>query len=439
MAPKISIAVCCAIVALGILFGCRDGRSIDTRTEVTFWHFWGGADRSVVESIVDRFNDSQEEYWVKPIAMPGNNLDLKLFLAVTGGDPPDLVNQDDPILADWAERGAIMPLSSIATDDELQRLEGWLYPAAVQLGSYRGQWYGLCNGIDIRALYYNRTLLDEFGLSPPRTLADLDHIASVISPPHQPTTVAPLGFLPNPKNLWSWGVVFGGSFYDHTNEQLTLSNPQVVEALEWMAGYGERYGDAAISYRAHDQSLPGKSFPLLAGRYAMVVDGQWRVRDILAANAAERSRGAPVTEYGVCSLPPPEGGRHDAGWVNGNFFIIPRGAQHQQGAWEFMKFWIGFEGNVDATARTCIQGGWIPVSPTVANSPVFAGYLKDHPLFATFVKLAASPNQIPRPNIVQAQTLDRELRNAASTAIYKSTAGSPGELLQAAEERIQNY
>src|SRR4026207_2415236 len=78
--------------------------------EVVFWHFWGGEDRKVVETVVARFNTAQTRFRVRAVAMPGNNLDLKVFLAITGGDPPDLTNQDDPILGDWAARGALLPL-----------------------------------------------------------------------------------------------------------------------------------------------------------------------------------------------------------------------------------------------------------------------------------------------------------------------------------------
>ena len=102
-----------AIVALATLVGLAalsQWQSDDVprhdpqRREVVFWHFWGGEDRQVVERVVERFNASQANYRVRAIAMPGNNLDLKVFLAVTGGDPPDLINQDDPILGDWAAR-----------------------------------------------------------------------------------------------------------------------------------------------------------------------------------------------------------------------------------------------------------------------------------------------------------------------------------------------
>ncbi len=322
------------------------------RQEITFWHFWGGADREVVDRITAAFNASQHEYSVRAIAMPGNNLDMKLFLAVTGGDPPDLVNQDDPILADWAERAAIMPLDEVAPPDELARLQGWLFPAAVTLGTFDGRFYGVCNGLDIRALYVNQTLLDERGLHSPRTIAELDTIAEAFAPQEATDTVpARIGFLPNPKLLWSWGIVFGGRFYDPATRQLTLQNDGIVAALEWMAGYGRRYGSTAIAFRAKDQSLPGKTFPLLAGRYAALVDGQWRVRDIAAAAEAAREAGRTFPAFRVYPLPSPDGQRVGAGWINGNFFIVPRRAKQPAGAWAFMKFWIGFDDDPQTAAR----------------------------------------------------------------------------------------
>ena len=69
------------------------------RSEVVFWHFWGGKDRPVVETIVERFNAAQDEFFVRPVAMPGNNLDLKFFLSVPSGKPPDVLNQHNPIVA----------------------------------------------------------------------------------------------------------------------------------------------------------------------------------------------------------------------------------------------------------------------------------------------------------------------------------------------------
>ena len=93
------------------------------REEVVYWHFWGGEDRDVVDDVVARFNQSQDEYFVRAVAMPGNNLHAKLFLSVAGGDPPDLVNQDDPVIPDWAARGVIQSLDQVADANEVQAVE----------------------------------------------------------------------------------------------------------------------------------------------------------------------------------------------------------------------------------------------------------------------------------------------------------------------------
>ena len=144
----------------------------ENREEVVFWHFWGGRDRPLVEAIVQRFNASQDRYVVRAIALPGSNLDLKFFLSVAGGDPPDLLNHDDPVVADWAYRGVLTPLDELTaeldTKAEQERLSEWLFPAARQLGTYDERLYALCNGLDIRALYCNKTLLDQYGLALPR-------------------------------------------------------------------------------------------------------------------------------------------------------------------------------------------------------------------------------------------------------------------------------
>jgi multiple sugar transport system substrate-binding protein len=406
------------------------------RSEVVFWHFWGGQDRPVVEEICRRFNRSQQEFFVRPVAMPGNNLDLKFYLSVAGGDPPDVLNQDDPIVADWASRDALVPLERLATADEIARLEAWLFPAARAIGSYEGRMYALCNGLDVRALYYSADVLDEFGLAPPRTLDELDRAAETIAPPVRGEPRKRYGYLPDPRRIWSWGIVFGGSFYDARSGRVTAASEPIVAALDWMASYSRRYGaDQVARFRKGDQALPGAAFPLFEGRYAMIMDGQWRVREIAAVQAAARRRGDPEPRYGVVPLPPPEGGVAKAGWVNGNFFVVPRGARNPRGAWAFMKFWSGFAGHEAEAARACAAGGWIPASRQVVDHPIFQDYLWRLPMFATFVELAGSPRQVPTPSVPGAQFFQDEIIRAAEDAMYKLVP--PREALEAATRRIE--
>lgn len=431
-----AVALLAAVAILAFRENARSRFELPAgRSEVIFWHFWGGKDRPVVEEICERFNASQSEFFVRPIAMPGNNLDLKFFLSVAGGDPPDLLNQDDPIVADWAERGALVPLDELATADEIAQLQTWLFPAAREIGSYQDRLYALCNGLDIRALYYNADVLAEHHLEPPRTIAQLDHAATTIAPP-QAGPRARYGYLPDPRRLWSWGIVFGGQFYDPQSGRVTADSSPVVAALDWMASYSRRYGaDQVARFRKGDQALPGAAFPLLEGRYAMIMDGQWRVAEIAAVQDAAKKRGERVPQYGVVPLPPPNGGVANAGWVNGNFFVVPRGAKNPRGAWAFMKFWSGFGGHEAEAARTCAGGGWIPASQQVVDQPRFQEYLASYPLFRTFVELAGSPHQVPTPHVPGAQFFQDEVIRAAEDAIFKLVPAD--EALRNATTRIQ--
>ncbi len=432
----VAVVALVAVIALALRESASSRVEIPAgRSEVVFWHFWGGKDRPVVEEICRRFNASQQEFFVRPIAMPGNNLDLKFFLSVAGGDPPDLLNQDDPIVADWAHRGALVPLDELTSLTEIDELSKWLFPAAREIGSYNGRMVALCNGLDIRALYYNGDLLAEHNLSPPKTIAELDHAARTIAPPGD-ASLTRYGYLPDPRRLWSWGIVFGGEFYHPSSGHVTADSPQVIAALDWMASYSRDYGaDQVARYRKGDQALPGAAFPLLEGRYAMLMDGQWRVSEIAAVQEAARKRGEAVPNYGVVPLPALPDGRKNAGWVNGNFFVVPRGAKNPRGAWAFMKFWSGFDGHEDEAARACTAGGWIPASQHVVEQPRFQEYLNRHPMFRTFVELAASPNQRPTPAVPGAQFFQDEVTRAAEDAIYRSLPAE--QALTEATRRIQ--
>src|SRR5512137_1096284 len=57
------------------------------RKPVRFWHMWTANWKDVVEDICKRFNESQTEYEVIPLSVPGQASDSKFLLAVAGGDP----------------------------------------------------------------------------------------------------------------------------------------------------------------------------------------------------------------------------------------------------------------------------------------------------------------------------------------------------------------
>ena len=346
------------------------------------------------------------------------------------------------MIPDWAHRGVIQPLENVAIEAEVAALREWWLPAAKRLSLFEGQVFGICNGLDIRALYYNQTMLENHGLEPPNSICDLDRIAEVISPPGK-SGYSKLGYLPDSRRLMAWQAVFGAKSISG-NEisrkiglDLELDSSESIAALRWMASYRSRYGaDQIAEFRKTDQSLPGGIFPLLPfsddeteGRYAVIMDGQWRVRNIKAFQEMRRTKNLSVPKFGVCPLPAPvtNNAKPNAGWVNGNFFVVPSGAKNPRGAWAFAKFWIGVTDRRVA-ADTCRRGGWIPVSRSVISTESFQAYLNENPMFRTFVELANSPNQHPTPPVVGAGQIKRALEDAGYRAMYDADSDS-AELL----------
>ena len=205
-----------------------------------------GADMTgVVEGIVPGSTPARAEYLVRTIAMPGSNLDLKFFLGVAGGDPPDVVNQDDPIVGDWAERGTLIPIDELATPARSTQFAIRSFQRRFHSGAYRNRMYALCNGLDVR-LYYDADVLAENSFEPPRTIEELDAAAKKVAPPNAGGNRTRYGFLPDPRRIWAWAIVFGGQFYDPVSGALTVDHRRNIAALDWMASYSRTYGRAEV-------------------------------------------------------------------------------------------------------------------------------------------------------------------------------------------------
>jgi multiple sugar transport system substrate-binding protein len=423
----LGLAVC--LWAVAVVMRGEDEAVTVNRERVVFWHFWGGEQRQAVQEIVRRFNESQTHYQVVEVSVPGQNLDMKFFMSLVGGDAPDLLNQDDQIVAQWADRGVLTPIRKLTrNDDEYNRLYDWLNPSARKIGTYDGELYALCNAIDVRALFYRKDALG--GHPSPSTIAELDRIA--MRPDQDESRML---YLPDDRRLWAWGVVFGGNFYDETTGQVTADHPRIVEALEWMVSNSRHHGVEAIRAFRSTNREAGAGSMLLEGRYGLMMDGQWRVAEMDTAREQSIKAGRLPIDYGVVPLPAPSEGRERAGWVNGNFFVVPKGCRNPRGAWEFMKFWSGFDGHEADAAISATSGGWIPASRKVVEQPDFQAYLKRHPHFQLFVDLADSPSQMPTPMIpVQAYYYER-LNRAVEEAM--SLSKSPKQALREATRDVQ--
>jgi multiple sugar transport system substrate-binding protein len=403
-------------------------RQYPDRIPVRFWHMWTSDWKVVVERVVQRFNESQDRYEVIPLSVPGTGADSKFLLSVAGGDPPDVMAQWNQVIPKWAESGLIIPLNNLMTPEEWEAFQRTTYPAALKIGMYQGNLYGVTTGLDVHACFCRLADLREAGLDPgqfPQTLEELvqwGERLQKLTPEGRPIRI---GFLPIMFAMYAPG--FGGGFYDWTSGELTLDTPENLRALTFLVNERKKLGfenvvrfESGLSIgTAHAQ------WPFISGAYSITVDGQWRVEQIAQYD--------PDLEYATFPLPPPEGGRRHFGWVNGNFMVIPAGAKEAQGAWEFIKFWSGIE-EPERAAEFYTWGGWLPMNPMIAEAPKYQEYVRKHPQFETFLELLPSENLHPAPPVpYQVYLWDRIIR--ADDAAQRGTL-SPEAAIQRLKQDV---
>ncbi|HTQ08524.1 MAG TPA: ABC transporter substrate-binding protein [Fimbriimonadaceae bacterium] len=376
-----------AIVLTIVVFatGYTTPRKYPNRTVVIFWHRWQGDWEKQVKKIVDQFNESQTQYEVVPVSIPGSGSDAKFILGTIGGDPPDLMSMGSSPVANMAANGFLTPLDSLMTPDEKVRFFKDSYPAIRDIGVYRGHCYGVCIGGDLEALYVNCTQLRDAGFDPdkfPKTLEELEAMGLKLNR-YKKGNLTRLGFLINDLNYVA--PYFGGGFNVKEDGTLELDTPQNLRALQDIVNFRKKVGyDAVVRFQAGINDIEGAgSWAFMRGDLSITLDGQWRVEEL--------RKFAPKMDYRVIPLPPPKGGKPLGGVVGGSYMIVPVSAKHKRGAWEFLKFWTGLD-NPDRAAAFYNMGGWLPYSPAVANSPTFKRWLKRDPQFQAFLDILASPN-----------------------------------------------
>ncbi|WP_225636606.1 ABC transporter substrate-binding protein [Streptomyces solaniscabiei] len=154
-----------ALAASGLsLAGCGTGTQTSPSGTIRF-AWWGNDVRhGLTDKAVDLFLKDNPD--IKVSTQPGDwgGYWDKLAVAVAGGDAPDLMQQCDPYIAEYAQRGALADLSKVKGLD--------LTPfskQAMSSSTIDGAVYGVPNGMSAPAFWVNPAALKEAGVELPDT------------------------------------------------------------------------------------------------------------------------------------------------------------------------------------------------------------------------------------------------------------------------------
>jgi multiple sugar transport system substrate-binding protein len=291
-----------------------------------------------------------------------DNLEEQMLVDMQTGTAPDVFQGCCTHFPIWAQEGFTLDLRPyVEADLDQATIDDW-DPAQYKAFFTRdGQQYGLPKYHGALALYFNKDLLDEYGVDYPDDSWDHDdYLAAMRRLTHDRDG-------DGQTDLWgstidvSWDRIqmhvngWGGHFVDPDDPtRCLMAEPEALEAMEWLRA---RMWDDKVMATPLDVQNMSTHEAFSAGRVAMVEDGSWALKDILA-NANFR--------VGVAPFPSGPARRVTLATTDG--FGIYAGTRQPEAAWELLKFLISKDygramarANFLQPARASLVEEWVEV------------------------------------------------------------------------------
>jgi len=332
------------------------------RRKLVFWNlFTTGDQHDVITALVQRFNNSNSEYYVEKVDIPYQHIHSKMLPAIAGGTPPDVSIFDRFLVASYAARGAFMPLDDRIRDAGIKGQD--FFDAPWGECFYNGQQYAVPYDTDVRVMYYNKTLFREAGLDPerpPRTWSELREYSKKLTKRSTYGGFDQVGFVPifgNVGALYLYGWQKGAQFTSPDGRQVLLNQPKVVEALAWIGDFVQDYGMQDIMTLSSGFGGDAQH-PFISGKVAMIVLDVGELSTIQKYGKGMDWAAAPCP-YADDGVP--------ATWSGGFSLVIPHAAGNVEGAWAFSRFIL----SEPSQRYMATSSNKLPALRAAANDPFF--------------------------------------------------------------------
>lgn len=335
------------------------------KKEVVIWdYFETDAQKQMMQSLIDEFNASQDEYEASHVYVPFADYEKQLTLGIASGELPDLVILDGCGMASFIQLGLFGDISDADINWD-EYMEGPMESTMLD-----GKHYGIPFATNCTALFYNKDLFDAAGIDYPDENTTWDEFHEMA------------------KDLTKDGVSGFGNAATNTDEG-------TFQCLQWLYTAGGSYTDiedGVDAYKLMQEMIEDGSWTkecvnwtqsdvnnnFMAGNLAMQQNGPWQIPGIEA--------NAPDLNYGVTVLPKKDADSEQATSILGGENMGVVNKDDTSGAEAFLKYYDQTDVMVDAMKQ---YGSYPPKTEAAKDS-----YWTDDPIQKAF--LTQIDTSIPR-------------------------------------------
>ncbi|MBT2472747.1 extracellular solute-binding protein [Streptomyces sp. ISL-66] len=270
---------------------------------VTWWDTSNDAEKASFQKIAEAFTAKHPKVSVKYVNVPYGDAQNKVKNAFSSGsEAPDVIRADVGWVADFASLGYLAEVPA----DTAKKVDTEFLPQAAASGKYEGKTYGVPQVIDTMGLFYNKKMLADAGVQPPKTLEEVKTAAAAIKAKTGKTGL----YLRGDDSYWSLPLIYGegGDLVDAKTKTVTVDNAAGVKAFK--AARDLITSGAAIT-NATD-GYPNMQTAFKTGEVAMMINGPWAVADTYAGDQFKdkANLGIATVPAGSVKAGAPQGG-HD--------------------------------------------------------------------------------------------------------------------------------
>lgn len=265
------------------------------------------------------------------------NLEEKMMADMQAGTAPDVFQGCCSFFPVWAQQGYALDLRPfVEADLDQATIDDWDPAQYRSFFTRDGKQYGLPKYHGALALYYNKDLFDEYGVDyPEASWTHEDYLTAMQRLTHDRNGDGEIDVWGSMFDV-SWERIqvhvnaWGGHFVDPEDPtRCRMTEPEALAALEWLRA---RIWDDRVMASFLDVHNMETRQAFINQKVAMVEDGSWALKDILA--------GADF-RVGVARFPAGPVRRATLATTDG--FGIYAGTKHPEAAWELVKFLISKE------------------------------------------------------------------------------------------------
>lgn len=299
----------------------------DADNSIKVWMAAGREQAQIVQNMIDESFTPNTGIQVNLQLIP---IDVVLRAALAGNGPDVVIGLAQGTLQDFAMRNAIVDLSQL---DSFEEVISKYYKSAIDSATYQGGVYGLAEQENFMMLFYRKDILEELGLSIPRTWDEVREMIPVLKKYNYdfylPSTQAST-------NLYASLVYqYGGDLYEGEGNdygiESALDNEPAMLAFKDYTDFYTSYG-----------LLVKADFP---NRFRT---GEMPIGITNYTTYCQLEIFAPEIK-GLWSFAPLPGVEQEDGTINHSYLtdtvhsVIMRNRDNLEASWEFLKWWTSTE------------------------------------------------------------------------------------------------